>query len=107
MTHEIEVDVTDVTPRRVDVRLFAGEGMRFVFGGRPAEADMVVSIAEDAELAPMIEIIGTDIVPISAAALAVLPEGQTCLYNIWLTTPGHAQLVRHGAVTNEAAIAPV
>ncbi|MFD1343070.1 putative Ig domain-containing protein [Litorisediminicola beolgyonensis] len=90
-----------------DLRLFAGEALRFDIADRPAAAEIVVTMGEDLHAVPLVQVTGGDTVAVADHELELLPEGRSCEYNIWLRDGGDERLVQRGRITLRASLAPV
>ena len=91
---------------RRDIGFFAGETVVFAVPDRPAGAALLVTVAADPDQAPLIQAEGQDSVVLGPVALALLPEGQTGCYNLWLRESGVQRLVQHGSLSAWASVAP-
>lgn len=90
-----------------DIRIFAGEALRLDIEDRDPETTLVLTIGLDASVPPLIQTTGTDSFDLAASALAVLPEGRTCMFNLWQQGEGDPVLVKRGSFLARASLQPV
>lgn len=89
-----------------DIGFFAGEALRIEVTDLPPGTQLTLTLGRDLDQAPLIQITGTDSFDLSAAMLAVLPEGQTCRFNLWRMDADAPVLVKRGTLTARSSLAP-
>lgn len=90
-----------------DIRIFAGEALHLEVRNRDPETSLTLTIGLDNALPPLIQITGTDRFELTSSVLAVLPEGRTCLYNLWQQGDADSVLVKRGSFLARASLQPV
>lgn len=90
-----------------DIRIFAGEALHLEVRNRDPETSLILTIGLDNALPPLIQMTGTDRFELTSSVLAVLPEGRTCLYNLWQQGATDPILVKRGSFLARASLQPV
>lgn len=91
---------------RRDISFFAGERLRFEVPDRPEGAVVLITVASTPQAAPLIQIEGQDSLTLDPVALALLPEGRTGCYNLWLRQGAEQSLIQHGSFTARTSLVP-
>ncbi len=106
MTENVVVQFGNEVARK-DVRFFTGEALAFHFDSVPTGASVAITIAEHSHQSPLLQHVTQDSQAVLATDdLAALPEGQSCVYNIWLLANGEQELVQYGSLTSRSTILP-
>lgn len=89
-----------------DIALFHNESLRLMITDRPAEDEIIFTVAPDAAAVPMIEVTGSDVIDLGPETLTAIPEGFTYRYNVWARQEGGLKLLQRGGILSRASIAP-
>jgi hypothetical protein len=90
------------------ISLFAGEDLALQFEELPLGANAILTVALDFDAPPLVQrTYSTSQALLTAATLAVVPEGQGCVYAIWLEQNGAHELVWQGSFLMLDSVAPI
>ncbi|SHG85953.1 putative Ig domain-containing protein [Cognatishimia maritima] len=89
-----------------DIRFPAGEGLRLALLNAPAGGVKVLTIGENPNLEPLIEVQGQSQFEVEADDLEAIPEGRLCRFNIWHSLGGEMDLIAEGRFLRRASLAP-
>ena len=89
-----------------DIRFPAGEGLRLAILNAPAGGVKVLTIGENPNQQPLIEVYGQTQFELEAEDLEVIPEARLCRFNIWHSLSGEMDLIAEGRFLRRASFAP-
>lgn len=90
-----------------DIHLFRGEGLHLSVLNRSTTTDIVFTVAADAFADLLVDVaFRADSWTLTASDLAVLPEGQRLVYNVWKREDGALSLLSRGVFLAHESLEP-
>ncbi len=90
-----------------DISLFHGEPLCLEIQDRPSDHQIIFTVGPDSAAFPVIEVVGTDQIDLTAQDLAPVPEGATYFYNVWGRVSGQQTLLQRGQFFVRKSVAPL
>jgi hypothetical protein len=106
MFQSIEIDAA-VRAAKTRLSMFAGERLRLVILNRGAGASVCVTIADNDQSDPVVELVGSDEIILDSTALTDLAEGADYAFNIWMQDSDGNSLLAYGDLAIRNSIHPV
>ena len=106
MFQSIEIDAA-VRAAKTRLSMFAGERLRLVILNRGAGASVCVTIADNDQSDPVVELVGSDEIILDSTALTDLAEGADYAFNIWMQDSDGNSLLAYGDLMIRNSIHPV